>query len=403
MKKTLLILFLFLAFTRVNAQYVWTQKANFAGGNRAGSYSFSIGNKGYVGSGLFDSLGVLYIINDLWQYDPQFDVWTQMMACPGGYRASASTFSAGGKGYVCCGSPLSGLYINDCWEYDPVQNNWMQKANFPGASRYTACSFVVGNFAYVGSGKSGPYYNDFYKYDPINDIWTQIANIGGSLRQNAKTFSIGNYGYVVGGANENSGDYYDLWQYDPVLNAWTQQNTYPGQGSYAGTAFELNGIGYAGSGATLAGGTFDDFYTYDAVLNLWSPFIPFGGGIRNSAAYFTIGNNAYMGLGSTAVWPVVNYQSDWWELSNPTAVNVVSNPVSVDLIVKNKHLYFDLQDSESINQTLKIYDHSGRELYSKNISGVKNLEVDFGNFAKGIYLYSISGGKNDKLSGRFIF
>lgn len=403
MKKILITGFLFLICTFLYAQFTWIQKANFAGGHRAGTYSFSIGAKGYVGSGIFDSLGVLYIINDFWEYDPQLDAWSQMAPCPGGYRASASTFSANGKGYVCCGSSQSGIYLNDCWEYDAALNSWTQKANFPGSARYTATSFVVGNYAYVGGGKSGPYYSDCYRYDPVNDLWTPVANVGGSTRQNAKGFAVGNYGYVVGGANENTGDYFDLWQYDPALDVWTQQSSYPGQGSFAGTAFALNGTGYAGSGATLAGGTFDDFYSYDAASNTWTPFIPFGGGIRNSSAFFTIGNKAYMGIGSTGVFPVINYQQDWWELSNPTGIEEGKENLAASVSVKNNSVIFDFKNALREKISLSVFDLNGKEICRKTVlENRQSFSIEFASKAKGIYLYSIVSDKN-AATGKFVF
>lgn len=48
----------------------WTQKANFEGNAREGALGFSIGNKGYIGIGLGSNSGTLYSLNDFWEYNP---------------------------------------------------------------------------------------------------------------------------------------------------------------------------------------------------------------------------------------------------------------------------------------------------------------------------------------------
>jgi N-acetylneuraminic acid mutarotase len=385
--------------------FVWTQKASFAPGNRSGAYGFSIGNKGYVGSGLYDSLGVLYIINDFWEYDPQTDVWTQMANLPGLYRASASSFSIGQKGYVCNGSYQSGFYLNDMWEYDASGNLWTQKANFPGAARYTSASFVIGNYAYVGMGKSGPWYSDFYRYDPANDLWIQIADIGGPLRQNAKTFTIGNFGYVAGGATDNN-NYFDLWQYDPVNDLWTQKTSYPGSGSYAQASFDYNGSGYIGTGSlsnTSAPNTFDDFYSYDPVTDTWTYFTNFAGGIRNATVSMKINNDFYMGLGSAGVFPVTTYQSDWWKLEFTTAVNeTIYNNFEINAYPNpaNSYIYFNFTNDTLQKLRIKIFDSTGKICFDNNLKEGSENMIDVLKWTGGIYLYEVVLGQKILKAGR---
>ncbi len=376
--------------------FTWTQKADFFPGNRAGAYGFSIGNKGYVGSGLFDSLGTLYIINDFWEYDPQTDAWTQMANLPGLYRASASAFSISQKGYVCNGSNQSGFYLNDMWEYDASNNLWTQKANFPGAARYTSASFVIGDYAYVGMGKSGPWHADFYRYDPSNDLWTQIADIGGPLRQNAKTFTIGNYGYVAGGATDVS-NYFDLWQYDPVNDLWTQKTSYPGSGSYSLASFDYNGLGYVGTGSLSNTGvpnTFDDFYSYDPVSDSWTFFTNFAGGVRNSTTFMKIGNKFYMGLGSAGVFPVIAYQSDWWELDFTTGTSEIEKNNFVDVSIypvpANTFVNFNLKNQDGKELMLKIFNSDGKIFCDDKLKNDSENKTDVSKWAAGIYFYEAS-------------
>ena len=85
MKKwiTVLIMALF-SFLCANMVYAaadtWTQKANFGwtgteekGTARVDAVAFSIGDRGYLGTG-YDGSNQ----KDFWEYDPINDVWTQM-------------------------------------------------------------------------------------------------------------------------------------------------------------------------------------------------------------------------------------------------------------------------------------------------------------------------------------
>jgi len=90
----------------------WTQKADFAGGRTEMAVGFSIGNKGYIGTGLqVDGE------QDFWEYDPSLNSWTQKANFAGGDRKSAVGFSIGNKGYIGTGS---GNNANqDFWEFTP--------------------------------------------------------------------------------------------------------------------------------------------------------------------------------------------------------------------------------------------------------------------------------------------
>ncbi len=119
------------------ASNVWTQKADLGGMARSGAVGFSIGNRGYIGTGL----GAGYY-NDFWEYDPGSDVWTQKGPIfPVGQEPMPPVFSIGSKGYIGTGSAGGGYYEKDFWEYDPAGNTWTQKADFGGAERYSATGF----------------------------------------------------------------------------------------------------------------------------------------------------------------------------------------------------------------------------------------------------------------------
>src|SRR5688572_22988920 len=156
-----LLFALFFSFGFVNAQGQWTQKTNFGGMPREGAAAFTIGTKGYVGTGILDTSQTLppTLFQDMWEYDASANTWTQKANFPAAARAFTVSFAIGNKGYVGTGYDGNVSIYADFWEFDPAANNWVQKANFPGVPRGAASCFTIGTSGYVVSGRD---LNNFY-------------------------------------------------------------------------------------------------------------------------------------------------------------------------------------------------------------------------------------------------
>jgi N-acetylneuraminic acid mutarotase len=84
---------------------------------------------------------------------PKGDNWNRVADFGGEGRRSAVSFSIGNKGYMGTGySPATSSYKDDFWEYDPATNAWTQKANLGGRPRNGAVGFAIGNKGYIGTG-----------------------------------------------------------------------------------------------------------------------------------------------------------------------------------------------------------------------------------------------------------
>jgi N-acetylneuraminic acid mutarotase len=334
MKKKNLLFFILLAFGSSNLfsqQYIWMRKANVGGGPRYAAYSFSVGNYGYIGSGVEFSGGTTsYTKTDFWEYDVSNDTWTQKANSPGGICRSAATgFSIGNKGYVCLGwTPTA---VQDLWEYDPSTNIWTQKANFGGSARYTAADFVIDSLAYIGSGYA-PVSKDFWCYNPSTDAWTQIADYGGTARQSSSGFELNGFGYVFGGAEQFIAQYNDLWKYNPVSNSWLQVSSMPAPGRNAAIAFSLNGAAFVGTGGD-DNQAYQDFWKYDPLTDSWQAITDFAGGTRITGQSFVVNNRAYIGTGSTNIYPNLNNKDDLWEL------------IYTDACIITGKLFYDLNNN----------------------------------------------------------
>src|SRR5439155_1183684 len=151
--------------------------------------------------------------NDFWEYDPSTNVWTQKANFGGPARENAVGFSIGSKGYVGTGYNFGGVY-KDFWEYDPISNIWTRRADFGGTARYVAVGFSIGSKGYVGTGNDGILKKDFWEYDPATNSWTQKADFGGAPRWFAAGLSIGSKGYLGTGIDYPI-RFNDFWEYTP--------------------------------------------------------------------------------------------------------------------------------------------------------------------------------------------
>jgi hypothetical protein len=293
-----------------------------------------MGGKGYIGIGE-DMYGNEY--NDFWEYDTITNSWTQKANVGGGVRSRAIGFSIGSKGYIGIGAGGTGNFSwkNDLWEYDPTTNTWTQKANFEGTVRLDAVGFSIGSYGYIGTGQGehGSYNKEFWQYDPSSDTWTQKADFGGTGRRAAFGFGIGNKGYIGTGVDTNNFKN-DFWQYDPSSDTWSQKADFGGSARESTTGFNIGNKGYIGTGDNVS--YLNDFWEYDPSADTWTQKANFGGTSRSLAVGFSIANKGFIGTG---VDEFGNYRNDFWEYS-PTcsAPNPPTNttpPINQHICVGN--------------------------------------------------------------------
>lgn len=188
----------------------WNQRAPFEAIGRRNASTFVINDKAYIGLGGYFDTGFNYL-ESFWEYDPQTDTWTQKADFEGEARSFAVGFSIGAKGYFGTGRGVSGDRLSDFWEYDPLNDSWIQKADFGGGIRSGPIGFSIGDKGYIGTGinlNSNP--KDWWEYDPTNDTWTQKNDFGGIEGVNGVGFSIDGRGYVYFGSFRE-----DFWEYIP--------------------------------------------------------------------------------------------------------------------------------------------------------------------------------------------
>jgi N-acetylneuraminic acid mutarotase len=207
---------------------------------------FSVNNKGYVMAS--------YNNDNFYEYDPATDSWSAKANFPGRATDLAAGFSIGDKGYIGTGfgpktsdtenrhqkanftgntTYLTTVFfpenldyikndfsvmasLSELWEYSPESDSWTRKADFPGLPRMGAVGFSIFNTGYIGLGSSGEYLSgDFWAYYPESDSWTPIDS--SEFRTfGAFAFSIGAKAYTGTGIFAYSGDF---WEYNSGLNS----------------------------------------------------------------------------------------------------------------------------------------------------------------------------------------
>jgi hypothetical protein len=252
-----------------NALPGWRQRANFAGAARSYAVGFSINDRGYIGTGhkYYNSSTYEHpSCADMWEYSKSTNSWAQKANFTD-TRHYAICFAIGSKGYVGLGMQsmsdnISNSYKNDLWEYNPSTNYWTQKANFSGITRIYAVGFSIGSKGYVGTGYNyGNMLRDFWEYNPSTNTWTQKSNFGGSARSGAVGFSIGDKGYI-GTGYDGYNLCNDFWEYNPSTNTWTQKSNFGGPARKGAVGFSVGDNGYIGTGELNAMNTLNDFWEY---------------------------------------------------------------------------------------------------------------------------------------------
>jgi len=364
--KTNLLLFISVLLVSQSSAQTWSLRANVPPGNRHYAFGAFCNGKAYIGTGMVTGL-----MSDLWEYDPQFDTWTQKANMQSA-TCETATFTVVDKVYVSGGMGNTlGLR-----EYDPSTNMWTQKANSPGSS-FWGVGFTIGNKGYVyGGGLSG-----FYEYDPLTNSWLTRAPFPASYSF-PFAFMIGNKGYV--GRTGAPGFY----EYDPVADTWTPKQNFPGLGN-AGVGFALNGKGYAGIGSGQV------IYEYDPVTDSWAPVNPaMPAAVRGYGVGFASNDKGYFGTG-------MGYH-DFWEFTPPfttsvnepdnSALSIYPNPTSGQLFINT---------GQSKTESVEIYNAAGNQVYIQTVaSGVTPISMD--RQPGGIYFVTVTDKAGNKVTRRFV-
>ncbi|MCC7303747.1 MAG: T9SS type A sorting domain-containing protein [Bacteroidia bacterium] len=386
MVRSLLFAFLFSsAFLHAQQGWGWYQRSNIPAPGRHRSVAITIGNKVYTGLGHVNAVvDILY--GDWWEFDPGSNSWTQKANYAGGPTHHSFAFTIGNKGYVGTGRIATGANTTAFYCYDPLTNTWSTKAPFGGLARRGAVGFSIGNKGYAGTGNTSMsgYSNDFWEYDPAGDFWVQRAFFPPGGRFACVGFSIGSKGYIGTGEQSTppAGSKNDLWEYDPATNQWIQKANVPGPNRLAACGFSCNGKGLVGTGEDFqSGNNFSDFHCFDPATNTWTTLNEFEGISRRYMVGSGVGTHAFVGWGTNGT----NF-NDWWELGYMSGsdefliakMECYPNPATDIITLKNVR-----------GAQLRILGLKGENVMTVQAGHDEEVVIDVRHLRRGVYVISV--------------
>ena len=404
MKKIILILnLLSVVAIQSFAQDKWTSMPAFPGVARIEPLCFSIGNKGYVCTGSDQTFNGY---NDVWQWDSSTNAWSKIDTLPQGClaRAGGVGFSIGTKGYIGTGWTNNNGPLKDIWQYDPLTNVWTQEADFGGIARYDAVAFTIGNKGYVGmGGATGAGLNDFWEYDPVSNRWAAMADLPASGRYAAVGFSIGNKGYIGTGSPSDanySTALKDFYEWDQTTNTWLPKADFAGSQRIWAVAFSIANKGYIATGLDNTGTSTKDCWEYDTTGNgKWtmkanaslSRFLA-GAFAFNSTAYVVDGsNNAGSSLTTFEQYKPSSVTGIVSQTQQSVSVNIYPNP-------NNGLFTLSINATANANYAVEVRNMLGQMIYSEKLDGFSDAytkQLDMKEHGSGIYLVSLKTQDNE--------
>jgi len=131
--------------------------------------SFVLGDKAYVGLGRLT--GGVPNNTSFYSYDQLSNTWSQIADFTGGARTGTVSFSYSGQGYVGWGDEGTGTNAEEFYTYDTISNGWQYAFSFPFAGpRRNAVSNVVNGVAYMGLSTGSDFWSYTFSITGTNEI-----------------------------------------------------------------------------------------------------------------------------------------------------------------------------------------------------------------------------------------
>ena len=269
--------------------------------------------KGYVFGGR-DANGSY--LNDLWQYDPQTNTWTDMGITPLKPRAYAAVIAYEGALYVGLGvakgkAYIDGNYLHDWWRWNPATNKWDSLAPYPDNTTIAPTMYVVDDRIYAIYGSQDCFSRNIRYYVPQADEWYSVeddhrralsAFCGVGATCHGRTY------YGLGYNTRNLTQWYTMNLPD---DKWTACRSLPGKGrEYSACGVGKNNIYVFGGryfgGEYTGGEIFADIWRYAPDDDHWTYCGTMPGGRAENQIAFSINGKVYFGLGEDENGTILN-------------------------------------------------------------------------------------------------
>lgn len=180
-------------------------------------FLFALNGNIYIGGGNIQDRYESTLTKEIWMYRTSDDTWERKTDFPGEARIMTGYFSINNKGYIVGGrenSYYNNESSNEVWEYDPNSDTWTQKNNYPeGGVEIPQCQAIDGK-VYIGYGRrNGHVLKRFHEYNPESDTWKELPPTDITGYQHASLTYKGKF-YLFGLYSNQ------IHRYSPSENIW---------------------------------------------------------------------------------------------------------------------------------------------------------------------------------------
>ncbi|UCH90152.1 MAG: hypothetical protein JSV49_05815, partial [Thermoplasmata archaeon] len=168
--------------------------------------------------------------NDLWFYNPDNDTWIQKSDGPYRTNDMAGVFNPATQQIIIWGGYIGGseYATNQVWTYDIKTDNWTMMKNYTKRCYNDAvwCPKTNSMLAYGGaswwdSTNGFTFQDELNEYFPHNDTWTNRTATGNRVRPVVAWDTLNEKLIMHGGGDP--GDINDTWVYDTDTDEWERK------------------------------------------------------------------------------------------------------------------------------------------------------------------------------------
>lgn len=338
----------------------WIQMPDFPGTPRDDGSAFVIGTDIYVGTGMDVSFQVT---TDWHRYNTLDNTWSPAATLPSDGRQYCSSFTLNGKGYLF-GGVVFGVPTNELWQFDPGTESWTQRASAANSlSASTAVAYDDRGHVLTGNAENNLPSTIHQVYDPVNDSWSLSVALPGEPLHRAASFVHEGMIHVVGGSLAGFSAVGSNWAFDASQGDWAARSDLPAP-RFAGDAIGVpdGGLFIGGAVSNALDGPQADVWHYIAATDSWETYPALPAGTRRGGVIaFVPPNQVYYGTGSDNA---ARY-NDWWKLELPVGLSEMNEPAGFTLGPSPADTHLDLTRTQAgMNAIWSIHDAQGRLVHS---------------------------------------
>lgn len=229
-------------------------------------------------------------LNDIWQFDIDNHIWTDITPSigpsPALRRTPVSVFDPSGPRMVTWSGQGTSGFFNDAWEFDLIANAWVEytPTGGPPNIRYGAAGVldpVAGDLITFAGFTNMGRFDDTWRLDATGTAWTDVTPGSAPLERclHSTSYDSGQHRMIMYGG-QNNGARSDIWAFDLATDTWTELTPAV---SPDGRWFTAHAYDAANHRVMIFGGNTgsvisSEVWSFDLATNTWFMMNPSGTG-----------------------------------------------------------------------------------------------------------------------------